>query len=101
MKEKILLFHSIVLVCYHCCLGTLTNGWHFRCNSKCSKHDGSCQSGICSQDEQISVLLLMFSLFLKNPHVVSGRGENLDMLLKKMSKWDIKAVTAGCILLVN
>jgi len=53
------------------------------------------------QDKQISVLLLIFSLFLKNPQVVSGRGENVDILLKKTSKWDIKAVTAVCILVVN
>lgn len=43
----------------------------------------------------------MFYLFLKNPQAVPGKGQNLDMLLKNMSKWDIKAVTAGCIVVVN
>lgn len=100
-EGKDLLFHSVVLVCYHCCLGTLKKGWHFRSISKCSKCDSSCQSGVCSQDVQISILLLMISLLLKNPQVVPGKGKNLDMLLKKMSKGDIKAVTAGCILVVN
>lgn len=43
----------------------------------------------------------MFYLFLKNSQVVPGKAENLDMLLKNMSKWDIKAVLAGCIVVVN
>lgn len=43
----------------------------------------------------------MFYLFLKNSQVVPGKAENLDMLLKNMSKWDIKVVLAGCIVVVN
>lgn len=43
----------------------------------------------------------MFSFFMKNTQVVLGKGENLDMLLGNMSKWDINAVTVGCILAVN
>lgn len=38
---------------------------------------------------------------MKNTQVVLGKGENLDMLLGNMSKWDINAVTVGCILAVN
>lgn len=71
---------------YWCALELVRKDGRFRCVSKCSKYDSSCQSGICHQSEQISVLLLMFSLILKNPPVLSGRGEKLDVLLENLSK---------------
>lgn len=38
-------------------------------------------------------VLLLGVFFLKNPPPVLGKGENLEILWKQMSKWDLKAVT--------
>lgn len=88
-EGKDLFFHWIILVGNHCCLGTLTTGWLFRCISKSSNYDDFCQSGIPSHDLSGTIGVL----FLKNPPPLSGKGENLEMLWKKMSKWDLKTVS--------